>query len=239
MMSPAVYNRPTVIVHAPSSIARFVGLLRLALLTLVALRIAHDAIYAVHFGVGHAFTAAMGDTHAVYWPMFTAVGIAAAIVLSSAAAIRLRRLGRQAASRRGRITSVTVTPRPAYLPELARLWAALWLLVTLLYLGLENVEAVVASGHVLGFEPLAGADARMAIPILALVTFALAALGALVRWRIAVLQARIAGRVHAPRRRAAASAPAREWDGIGALVRARWFVARPDAGRAPPVALHS
>jgi hypothetical protein len=222
------------VVPASPKFARIAGLLRLALLTLVALHLAHDAVYVAHFGTGHDLASAMGERgHDAYWPAFTQAGIVAAAALGAFAIARFALLSR-AAGRPMRIGGQPELVRPGYRPELARLWACLWALVIPLYVGLENLEAFVLSGDVLGFEPLAGAETRLALPIIALITFALAAAGALVRWRIRVLEARLAATSGGRWQPAPDEAPAVEWGPVGLLAANRWIAGRPDAGRAPP-----
>lgn len=227
------------LVLASPQIARLAGLVRLALLTLVAVHLAHDAVYVVHFGTGHELESAMGERgHDAYWPTFTLIGIAAGVGLAAFWAIRVAVLSR-AAGRSDHGVAAWQRPVAAggsgYVAELARLWAGLWALVIPLYLVLENVEGFLVGGRLLGFEPLAGGETRLAVPVIALLTLALAAVGALVRWRIQVLEARIArGAARPSWEPAPARAPAVEWGPVGLLAAHRWIAGRLDAGRAPP-----
>ena len=80
----------------------------------------------------------------------------------------------------------------------------------------ENIEYLAAHGDVIGIEALVGPYAPLAIPVLALVTLALAAIGGLVRWRIAVLEARIARSLSRARYLLDHLAPPPEWRTIHA-----------------------
>jgi len=100
---------------------------------------------------------------------------------------------------------------------------------------LENIEHVAADGQIEGLATLVGSEHILALPVLAVVTAALAALGALVRWRIAILEAQLAaaGRPE-PRRRLVTERPMSLWWIVAATCARVWIVARNNAGRAPP-----
>ena len=126
------------------------------------------------------------------------------------------------------------SPVRAYGRELLRLWPPLFGTVAVAYLIQENIEHLVAQGHLAGFSPIVGAEAPLALPILGLVTLAFALVGALVRWRIAVLEAR----VRAARARARWSVDAdrlhTSWTLVGAIRATFWSLARQGPVRAPP-----
>ena len=90
-----------------------------------------------------------------------------------------------------------------------------------------------AHGHLLGLDPLI-ADSGMALPMLALISLGLSVLGALLRWRVAVLRARTASPVHEARRTVTSQVVAGRWRTVGALAPRQWMTDRLDAGRAPP-----
>ena len=78
---------------------------------------------------------------------------------------------------------------PRYPAQLAAMWRRLLPTVAIALLVQENAEHFATEGHLAGLDPLAGA---FTLPVIALVTLAVAAVGALVRWRIAVLEGHIA-----------------------------------------------
>jgi hypothetical protein len=105
--------------------------------------------------------------------------------------------------------------------------------VTILFLAQENLEYLVAHGRLLGLDPFIS-DSGMALPMLALISLGLSVLGALVRWRVAVLRARIASPNHQTRRPVLSQVVAGRWRMVGALAPRQWMTDRLDAGRAPP-----
>lgn len=206
---------------------RFWPRLRLVLLLVVASFIAHDAVYLVQFGPGEAFAQAMtAGGHDGYWLTF-AVTVALALILLLAAATlaitRLTRLARRLGPPDG------PTDRPAYLPEAVALWRILFPVTIAVFAMQENLEGLLVHGTLPGFDVLAGST----VPVLALVAMALAAVGGLVRWRIAALQARI---VRATRSRTAIKDDSLPdaWRSVDAAAPHRWMASRRDAGRAPP-----
>ena len=69
--------------------ARVLRAVRLAMLGLVSVVIAHDAIFAAQYGFGSAFARAMRDGgHDGYWPAFSMVAVVAATVLGLRAVVR-------------------------------------------------------------------------------------------------------------------------------------------------------
>ena len=117
------------------------------------------------------------------------------------------------------------------------LWAPLFGLVAVAFAIQENVEHLAGHGHLIGLGALGGPEYPLALPVIALVTLVAAALGAVVRWRIGVLEARLAGRLPLGERQgglAARRAPAR-WAEVAAVRVHAGFLVRLDAGRAPPL----
>lgn len=221
------------------STARIATRVRLALLLLVALFIAHDAIYVAQFGVGASLASAMRERgHDGYWMAMVAAALLAGSlivvgVLRTMDGLR-RRLDRMEASGAPR-SAPADGPGPSYRVEVLRLWRTLLPLTLLLFGIQENLETFVAHGDVIGIEAIVGPGAPLAVPVLALVTLALAALGGLVRWRIAVLETRLSRAIERLRRQLLrALKPAREWHRIHASAPHRWIAGRSDAGRAPP-----
>ncbi len=201
--------------------------LRNAVLVLFALFMAHDAIYVAHFGVGSGFATAMtAGGHDGYWaPVSLGIGVAAALTFIAALAVLSRLHGH----------AVSIGPAPAtepgYLSELASTWLRLLPTVGLLFLLQENVEHYLVDGHLAGLGVALGPDV---LPVLAATTFAVAALGSLLRWRIRVLEARIAAARRQAFARPSAFVQPQEWAAIAAAAPHRWTLDRLDAGRAPP-----
>lgn len=230
----ARYHPRAMTFETRSGLARWAPRIRLASLLLVAVFLGHDAVYLAQYGIGSTLAHVMTERgHDGYWLTFVGLaGIAGALLIVGAgtALLRLRRrlaglpsMG-EAADRCG----------PAYWPEVLRLWRVLLPATLLLFALQENVEYLFAHGDILGIEAIVGPNAPLAIPVLALVTLALAVLGGLVRWRIATLAGRIARAVAAAFERIAARLPAPEWTRVHDAAPHRWTRSRPDAGRAPP-----
>lgn len=206
--------------------------LRFAGLALVTLFVSHDLVFVLQYGPGPRMDAAMSaGGHDGWWtPAMVLVG-GVAVLLAAGAAHRLSRLR---AIRRGLVSAGRrpVAPIP-YRPELLGLWRALAIWTTLALLAQENVEHLATTGHLAGLEPLAG---PLTAPAIALVALVFAAVGALVRWRIAVLESQIAAmRVAWPRIRAT-KAPSGSQH-LAALLAHRWLLVRQSPGRAPPAYL--
>ncbi len=217
--------------------ARVLRAVRLAMLGLVSVAIAHDAIFAAQYGFGATFAKAMRDGgHDGYWPVFSMVAVVAATVLGLRAAVRLGRL-REMDRSIGPVTATAGPHQRGYRRELSGLWPPLFALVAVVFTVQENVEHFAGHGHVIGLGALTGPEYPLALPVLALVTLAAAAVGALVRWRITVLTARLAGRPPVVRRRRLGTRrPSARWAEVAAIRAHAWFLVRLDAGRAPPLA---
>jgi hypothetical protein len=220
--------------------ARLATRTRFILLALVSLFLGHEAVYAAEHGIGAGFASAMTELgHGVYWAPFMTAAAAAAIALSVSSALMLGRLHvRLAGTPRGDVPGAKPVAPGVYRRELAAIWPRLAIVVVGLFVVQENLESFVARGAVPGVDVLFGGGLPQAVPVLALVTFALAAVGALVRWRIRILAARLHALRLPPRTSLRASTPAREWAGIDAAAPHRWILDRRDAGRAPPPGLH-
>ena len=225
-------------IQTSQSTRRLLRTVRLALLALVSLAIAHDAIFAAQYGFGAALADAMRDGgHDVYWPLFSTIAVVAGTVLGLRAVVRLGRL--LSRDRSGGRRRVTVLPRRTvergYRRELASLWVPLFALASIVFAVQENIEHLVGHGHLIGSAALVGPEYPLALPVIALVTLVAAAVGALVRWRIAVLEARLAGRLYSARPRGlTARRAAAGWADVAAIRAHGWFLVRLDAGRAPP-----
>jgi hypothetical protein len=217
------------IVLASPRLAVVAAWLRQAILVLAALFVAHDAIYIARYGIGDGYAHAMAaQGHDAYWAPMAIVLAVGVLLVGLGTALAYRRLANAAAGGQpsGRGLS--------YPAELGGVWLRLFPTVAALFAIQENVEHLVVEGHVGGLAPLGG----LTLPVLAATTFVLAALGALVRWRIRGLAAAVAAAAR-PRLRPAVRLvhPAR-WQIVGAIVARRWTIGRLDAGRAPPGGLH-
>ncbi|HEY7941550.1 MAG TPA: hypothetical protein VID25_06355 [Candidatus Limnocylindrales bacterium] len=212
----------------PLHIGRFV------LLALGGLLVGHQAVYVAQYGEGAALGQAMtASGHDGYWSAFTTVALSGLLLLLLRSAWRLVELRRDAT---GPALQAPEHGRPsAYGRELLRLWPPLFGTVAVAYLVQENIEHLVAQGHLAGFSPLVGLQAPLALPILGLVTLAFAIAGALVRWRTALLEAR-ARAAREPTRRFARRADRRStsWALVGAIRATFWSLARQGPVRAPP-----
>jgi hypothetical protein len=239
-LSPPLHDRRKIrgmTVQASPRAARVLGTLRFALLAIACLGLGHDAVFALENGFGAGFTQAMSaGGHDGYWPIFSVVVVSAVTLLGLSAAVRIGRLS--AGGRRpggaGRLAR-QAQPARSYRQDLRALWLPLLALTAAAFTIQENIEHLAGHHHLIGLGALAGPEYPLALPAIALVTLAASALGALVRWRIAVLEARIAGRIHEPRRRGhAARRPADRWLDVASILAHARFLTRLDAGRAPP-----
>ena len=213
--------------------ARWAGRLRVGVLALVALLSAHTAIYAAQFGVGDRFAQAMASSgHDGWWipASVLVLGVGVLLLIQTLGGLAHLEIRARGAGRR------PATDRAPFAPEIRSIWGRLLPLVAVLFVAQENIEAVVAHGHLVGLDPLV-ADSAIALPILALITAGLSVLGALLRWRVAVLRARAASTNHRARRAVPAQVVAGRWRTVGALAPRQWLTVRLDAGRAPPALL--
>jgi hypothetical protein len=203
--------------------------LRNSILVLFALFVAHDAIYLAQFGTGAPFAQAMTDGgHDGYWvPASLVVGAAVALTFLGVLGA-LARLERQAQCIGGAGNG------PSYWSELGSTWLRLFPTVGLLFGIQENVEHLFIDGHVAGLDPLFGPGTSLTVPVLAATTLVLTAIGSLVRWRIRVLEARLAGAERQTFQRVSAICQPGHWTTIAAAIAHRRILDRRDAGRAPP-----
>ncbi len=215
--------------------AQWAARLRLGVLALVSLLIAHTAIYAAQYGLGDRFAGAMsGAGHDGWWlPASLAIlGVGLVALLHVLGVLsRLESVARDVPEERLRPGDAA---GPRFAPEVLTIWRRLFLVVAVLFAVQENLEHLVMQGHLPGVDVLGGAEYPLALPILAAVTLTLAALGALVRWRIATLRALVSRATRPIREPIVADVAARRWRIVGELAPRRWMVARLDAGRAPP-----
>jgi hypothetical protein len=221
-----------VVIRTTRSTARLGRAARLLLLLPLSDLIAHDAIYANGWGIAGTGAAAHS-----YWPFFGLVVGIFALSFLVAGANRLRMLRSHLETVPGeRPPRSTSGPVRSYHRELLSILALLVPLTLGFFLLQENVESVLASGIAPGLAPVLGANALGVILIAALASLTVAMGGALVRWRIAVLEERLA---HVRRagmcRSRVESHPGAAWQFIAAACRQRWILLRLDLGRAPPL----
>lgn len=221
------------VLHAsPASFLRL-HVLRFGLLSLGALLVGHQAIYVAQYGEGAALNQAMAaGGHQGYWGTFTTVALAGLLALLTRSAWRLFELRHSIGS--GVDVPAVAAPVRSYRRELFLLWPPLFGAVAIAYGIQENIEHLIAQGHLPGFAPLVGAEAPFALPILGLVTLAFALVGALVRWRIAVLEARILAARARTRWSVGADRLHTSWTLVGAIRATFWSLARQGPVRAPP-----
>jgi hypothetical protein len=205
--------------------------LRGVVLVLVALFVAHDAIYLARYGEGYARAMAVGGHEAYWMPL--------GLVIAGAAAGTFLLWVRVIVRLQDGAAGTPFVAGPTYFGEVVSIWRRLLPSVALLFTLQENAEALLAHGRVVLLDPVIGPDAAWIVPpVLLVLTFVLAALGAIIRWRIRVLEARIArarqARAFPPPR---ARVVPRRWGTIAASIAQHWILARRDAGRAPPAVL--
>jgi hypothetical protein len=194
------------VLSTTAGVGRVLGAVRLVVLVAVVAALGHDAVFAARYGVGADLASALrGSGHEGWWgPLVLAVLGFGAFVLAAQLA-RLATLSTRARARRRARPCAT---GPSYLGQWLRLWAVLLPSAAAIFVVQEDLEhaAIGAVGHGLG--ALTGPEHPLAIPVLALVTGVVAALAALLRWRIRVLERIVvSGRWSTPRRRAILAAP--------------------------------
>jgi len=205
---------------------------RHAALVLVALFVAHEAVYlALHASPsGEGATTDPSAGHA-YWPAFlTVVGLSLLLLVGRAA------WGLTAGARQKAATEEESVGPTSWAGEWRQLFGRLAPMTASLFLLQENLEHFLGHGHVEGLAVYLRPGSELALPIVLGVVAALAALGALVRWHEAGVVARLrAARQRHPR--PAASAPAAGWEVVAAIARRRLLLADDLRGRAPPALL--
>jgi hypothetical protein len=216
--------------------------LRLLALLPLSLLAGHEVVFRVQYGLGDDLRQAMSaGGHDGYWHAFGLVVLAltsGVAIREAIHAVRLRwRLrGRPVGPARGSPGAIGA-PAVAWHREFGGLWPLLFSATAIVFTIQENLEHIAAGETPHGLGALIGGEHPLAVPVLAGVSAVVAALGALVRWRVRVLEQRVAGlarlaesRWRPPRR----IAPAPEWPVGGSFRAHAWFLVRLLAGRAPP-----
>jgi hypothetical protein len=226
----ARYSEEQMIVAASPWLASFAPRMRQVILVLAALFVAHDAIYIARFGWGDGYTRAMSaQGHDAYWAPVSILLTAGAALVALATLATFRRLRADAGT-----VAVSATTGSAYSHELASIWVRLFPSVAVLFVFQENLEHLAVDGHLAGLQPLIGPGSSIVLPVLAATTFVLAAVGASVRWRIRVLEARVAAAVRLRFALAPVISRPAGWDTVAAAIAHGLMLSRRDAGRAPP-----
>jgi hypothetical protein len=229
---PIAYHPAVVLTAASTRVARQLRRLRFGALVTLGALLAHDAVFAAQYGLGAQREAALAITDHGYWPVFTALALLVGGLGLAAAVAAILRLHR---ALRGLPAVRPPAGAPGYAGELLRLWPRLFLAVTLVFALQENVEHLAAGRGLPGLWVLSWPAYPLALPVLAGVTFLLAAAGAWLRWRTEVLATRLAAARAAVRRRAVVNlAPAGRWRLVAAILAHARILARSDSGRAPP-----
>jgi hypothetical protein len=214
-------------------------MVRLAILALLVLVVAHDLVYAAGHGIGH-LAEALGHTgHDPYWRWVGVTGILAVVGLLVAAARHWRGLRRRLAQLRdavpGQWLTGVVVRRPTR-SEVALLWLRLIAIALPLFVAQENVEHYLShAGHLPLLGVLTEREYLAALPAFGFVALLVAGAAAAVRVRLAGLEraVRIAERWSLPRAATVLVGHRAALD----LIRPRTnSLATPDLGRAPPLA---
>ena len=204
----------------------------LAALVLAALALSHELIYLLAHGTGEGYARAMREGgHDRYWTSFVLIAFVVTGCLSVVAVAQWRRLRRLAADVQAGAVRLNGGGLDRFLELLRPLWFRVSVGSIAAYLIQENVETASTGAAPPGLGVLGGEHA-ISLPILLLVSLAVAAVGGLVRWRRELLLARIraaATQLRAPaailRPALAVDRPAGHHDG------------RPNGVRAPPIGL--
>jgi hypothetical protein len=164
-------------------------LIGFAVMSLIALVIAHSAVFLLAYGSGYDEALAHSG-HDGAWGTAVAVVLAAAIGLLGLGAWRLHRLGVVARGLAARKRDLRPGPG-GFARRLAWLWSFLAGSTTLLFVLQENLEHQHAGQALPGLGVLGSADYPHAALVIAAITLAVAFVVVLFRWRRDVLVARI------------------------------------------------
>jgi hypothetical protein len=193
--------------------------------------IGHDAIYETVRGGAHPAGVGSAQAHS-YWPIFGLMVAILAVTVVGSGARRIAELRRQLGTGRG---SATDSGSRAYHRELLEVWLILFPATIAFFTIQENAEQLAVAGNLAGLTPIVGANWPDGLIVLGLASLTVALFGALIRWRVHVLEERLAAEAGRPRRPLVSDAPASAWHLIAAICRHRWILVRLDLGRAPPV----
>ena len=175
---------------AAMSLRRSRVLLAVAVLAPASVVLVHDLSFLAEFGP--SFRAALRATgHDDRWASTVAIVLAVSTLLVSLALARLTFLWLKARSLERIAGNRSHVDAGAYLRLIARTWPSLAVVTAVIFLVQENIERLTVGEPLPGLEPLVSGPSARPIEILALVSLALAALGALLLWGHTTLVARI------------------------------------------------
>ena len=208
----------------------------LALLALTVLVVAHNLVFLLAYGSDYRL-ALQQTGHGTRWDDTVRVVLIATALLVATATVRVAQLHLQLRALRPGFgpdaENRRLEVRP-YVRSLLWIWVALFSAALLLFLVQENIERLSAGPNLPGLRVLFSADPVGPIPVFGVVSLFVAAVAALFRWGITVLEARVAAA------RLSACHPAHQARLIGRTdpVRPRpSILGRNLAGRAPPAPL--
>lgn len=212
--------------HTSAAIATRWRRIRHLALIVVSLAVAHEAVYAARVG---EVLSVIGDEEHRYWHAFLIVAVVALVVLAVGWWRRISTTARRAAA-----AGPSDNQSSGFAGEMKAILVRLAPAVGSAFLVLENVEHLVAHGHIEGMGVYMAPGSELTLPIVLAVVATIASIGALVRWREVCLIARLRT-IRARRLRIApASPPTPGWDITAALVRLSLLLSGDDWGRAPP-----
>lgn len=176
--------------------SRLSSLLVLGALSLAALALSHELIYLIAHGVGEGYETAMREGgHDRYWTSFLLIVTFATSALAAVGVAQIRRLRRLAAAMRGRSIRIDDVGPSRFLGLLGPLWLRLSVTVVAAYVLQENIETA-STGASLPWLGVIGSEYAVAVPVMLVVSFLVAAIGALVGWRREVILARLCAAAH-------------------------------------------
>lgn len=211
---------------------RRLQLLRLIALVPIAAFAGHELLFLLQYGTGDDYTTIMLQSGHGYWLAFSVVILVLCGGVIARGAFQVHRLSRRVIPASRHLGGARA---PSYRAELRAIWPALFLLSCAFFTVQENLEHIGAGLAPHGIGSLLGAEHPLAVPALALTSLLVAAIGALIRWRVQTLERRLGQPSGMTRERGLrATRPARRWRSISAMVATARALVRQDAGRAPP-----
>jgi hypothetical protein len=197
-------------------------------MALVALVLAHNLVFLATYGPRYG-RALVETGHDAAWTTAFIIAMGLGLALLVAGTWQLRRLAHQARS-----VGAAAGPRDpgpsAFAAHFLRLWLGLLPATALLFVLQENLEHLGVGDGLPGLGVVARGGSPLALTIIAAVTFGVALVGALYRWRRDTLVARISTG-HEPWHRPTVKPPRPR----GTDRRAPLTLAGSVAGRAPPL----
>lgn len=193
----------------------------------VALLGSHDAIFLAQAGPGQSLARVLREAGHGYWAiaslLLAIIGLAAVV----GTLVRLRGL-RRAAEALGSSPSLSARP---YAARWLHVWTRLFAVVAIGFVVQENVEHLIAHGHMPGLGALIGAEYPLALPVIGLITAVAALVAAAASQAEQALCALIADALRPALDRAPRDVPRPPIRLVAVLASP---LARASAGRAPP-----